>query len=227
VIVNRRAPIAPENFEGGRNGTEDNVDLRWNPNPECDVAGYEVFRSTNPLSTGAKISCPDPDDASLTYTTETSCVDTEAPASGPLYYHVRGLDTTAAGVLRPGTFSDTLIVPPSGANSLPTVPANVTSCIGGQPACVGPDGDPAPSGTIVVRWDTSTDTDGSVVAYRIYKDGTTYADRHDDFFPDLVSGGILAWLEYEDPDGNSHDYRVSAVDNNFGESGLSVPVTAP
>jgi prepilin-type N-terminal cleavage/methylation domain-containing protein len=225
VIVNRMAPIAPRNFEGGRNGSGDNVDLRWNPNPECDVAGYEVFRSSDPSSDGTKISCPDPDDASLPYTTETTCVDTSAPESGPLYYRVRALDTTAAGVLRGENFSSQVVVPESGTNNVPTPPVGVSSCIGGQALCVGPDGEAAPTGTVVIRWNPSIDLDGTVVAYRIYRDGDTYLDRHDDFFPD-PSGGILAWLEYADPDGEFHEYRVSGVDDDFGESALSEPVSA-
>ena len=115
-------------------------------------------------------------------------------------------------------------MPATGGNSVPTAPTNITSCTGGQVGCFGPNGLDAPSGQIVVRWDPSTDSDGTVSFYRIYRDGTAYADRWDDFFP--ASGGLLAWLEYA-PGTGSHTYRVSAVDNLFGESALSAPVTAP
>jgi hypothetical protein len=76
----------------------------------------------------------------------------------------------------------------------------------------------------VIRWDPSTDSDGSLSFYRIYRDGTTYTERWDDFFPD--TGGALAWLEYA-PGTGSHTYYVSAVDDVFGESALSASVTVP
>jgi len=59
--------------------------------------------------------------------------------------------------------------------------------------------------------------------YRIYRDGSSYEDRHDVFFP---GNGTLAWQEY-DPHGQSHTYRVSAVDDDFGESPLSDPLSVP
>jgi prepilin-type N-terminal cleavage/methylation domain-containing protein len=222
VIVNRIPPVAPTNFVGGRNGSGDRVDLRWNPNPECDVIGYRVFRSADPASTGTAINCnlgaPDP-----TLTTNVSCVDEAAPP-GPLYYRVVGVDSDQTGNPRNGTVSAQLTVPATGSNSLPSTPANLTTCTGGQPGCNGPDGEPAPSGQIVIRWDASTDSDGTIASYRIYRNGTTYADRWDDFFPE--AGGVLAWLEYDD-EGAPHTYRVTAVDDLFGESGLSAPITAP
>jgi hypothetical protein len=171
------------------------------------------------------VSCPDSAAPSATVTTKEWCVDESAPATGPLYYHVVGVDTMANGSLREGTPSAALVVPATGGNTLPTPPLAVTSCTGGQPGCNKSDGQPAPSGQIVVRWLPSTDLDGTVAFYRIYRDGTAYADRWDDFFPGS-SGGDLAWLEYA-PGSTSHTYRVTAVDNQFGESPLSAPVTAP
>ena len=221
VIVNRIAPVAPTNFVGGRNGSDDRVDLRWNPNPECDVIGYRVFRSTDPTTLGSAISC-DAGATDPTLTEAVSCVDESAPATGPLYYKVVAVDSTTAGTPRNGIESAQLTVPATGGNSLPTAPTNVTSCIGGQPDCNGPDGEPAPSGQIVVRWDASTDSDGTIASYRIYRNGDTYAHRWDDFFPD--TGGQLAWLEY-DAENAPHTYRVTAVDDLFGESALSAPVT--
>jgi prepilin-type N-terminal cleavage/methylation domain-containing protein len=225
VILNRREPIAPTDVAGGRNGSGDRVDVRWTPNPECDVIGYRVYRSTSAASLGTQVTCPDPDAPSTSVTTKEWCVDETAPATGPLYYHVVAVDTLANGSLREGTQSSALIVPATGGNSVPSTPTNVSSCTGGQPDCNKSDGTPAPSGQIVVRWDPSADSDGSVAFYRIYRDGTAYANRWDDFFPN-ASGGGLAWLEYA-PGTTSHTYRVTAVDDLFGESALSDPVTAP
>ena len=77
------------------------------------------------------------------------------------------VDTLASGALREGTRERAEVVPASGGNS-PADGAHRTSpsCIGGQPACNGPNGQPAPSGQIVVRWDPSTDSDGTIAFYR-------------------------------------------------------------
>ena len=223
VILNRREPYAPTNVGGGRNGSGNRVDIVWNPNPECDVIGYRVYRSTVSGALGSQVSCPDPAAPSATVTTKQWCVDETAPATGPLYYRVVAVDTMANGSLREGTQSAQITAPASGGNSMPTTPINLSTCIGGQTGCNGPSGQPAPSGQIVVRWDPSTDSDGSVSFYRVYRDGTGYADRWDEFYPGT---GQPAWLEYA-PGTGSHTYRVTAVDNEYGESALSAPVTAP
>ena len=89
--------------------------------------------------------------------------------------------------------------------------------------CTEPDGTPASDGATVIRWDASTDPDpgDSILFYRIYRDGSTYADRFGIFFPDAT--GALAWTDPDTPDGR-HTYRLTAVDKNFGESALSAPV---
>jgi hypothetical protein len=225
VILNRREPIAPTDVAGGRNGSGDRVDIHWTPNPECDVIGYRVYRSTSAGSLGTQVNCPDPVAPSNTVTTKHWCVDDFAPASGPLYYRVVAVDTLASGALREGTQSAQVIVPATGGNSVPSTPTNISTCLGGQPDCNKSDGTPAPSGQIVVRWDPSTDSDGTVAFYRIYRDGSAYSNRWDDFFPG-AAGGALAWLEYA-PGTTSHTYQVTAVDDLFGESALSASVTAP
>ncbi len=218
VVVNRMAPIAPDDVRGGRNGNGSDVDLQWAPNPECDVRGYRVFRSTSAVTLGTQVSCLGQADPQ--YTTEASCTDAGAPA-GTLYYSVVGVDIAPNGSLRNGAQSKQVVV--GGSNAPPTQPIGLTSCIGGQSGCNDPTGQPAPTGTIVVRWQPATDGDGQVQMYRVYRDGSSYADRHDVFFPE---GGELAWFEY-DPDGQVHQYRVSAVDDDFGESPLSDPISAP
>jgi hypothetical protein len=188
------------------------------------VIGYRVYRSTAAGSLGTQVNCPDPNAPNNTVTTKQWCVDEAAPSTGPLYYRVVAVDTLANGSLREGTQGAPVVVPASGSNAVPSTPTNLSTCIGGQAGCNGPNGLPAPTDQIVVRWDPSTDSDGNVQYYRIYRDGTAYSNRWDEFFPE--TGGQLAWLEYA-PGTGSHDYRVTAVDNLYGESGLSSPVTAP
>ena len=84
-------------------------------------------------------------------------------------------------------------------------------------------GVPADDGVLVVRWDASTDSDGTVQLYRIYRDGVAYANRHAAFYP--KAGELLSWIEPE-PDGFDHAYRISAVDDDFGESALSAELIA-
>ena len=223
VILNRREPLAPGAVVGGRNGSGDRVDIQWNLNPECDIEGYRLYRSTDPSSLGIQVNCPDPNAPSTTMTKKANCVDETAPASGPLYYRVVAVDTLASGAYREGTPSSVVTVPASGGNSLPTAPTNLTTCLGGQVGCVGPDGLAVPDGQIVIRWDPSTDSDGTIASYRIYRGGTAYANRWDNFFPE--TGGQLAWLEYDAPN-STQNYYVTAVDNLFGESAPSLPVSA-
>jgi hypothetical protein len=219
VILNRVVPIPPGNVQGGRNGSPNRVDLQWSTNPECDVVGYRVYRSTDPTSNGSPITCVGQTDP--VYTIKDDCIDDGAPDGVPLYYRVRAVDKDSDLNSREGEFSDQLVV--DGVNNTPSIPQGLSTCVGGEVDCVTPDGKAAPSGAIVVRWLPSVDVDGTVSFYRIYRDGTAYTNRHDQFFPD---GPIIAWLEYLAPDGNSHEYRVTAVDDDFGESGLSEPVTA-
>jgi hypothetical protein len=87
---------------------------------------------------------------------------------------------------------------------------------------------PAPPGTLtatasegntVLSWDASAgdpDAGDSVDFYRIYRDGTAYADRYD-------RTGTGAELTYTDTqtDGVAHLYRVVAVDTQLAESAFS------
>jgi len=220
VIVNRIVGgLAVENFAGGRNGNGNTVDVQWAPTPECDIVGYRVYRDDDPaFGSPSAVTCTGQGSATYVENTVTDCVDESAPG-GTMYYRVRPLDTNASGTLREGAWSTSVTA--GGSNSVPSVPQNLAYCIGGQVDCFGPDGEPAPSGVLVLRWDASTDSDGNVQFYRIYRDGTSYAARHDVFYP---NPGI-AWFE-PDSDGQTHTYRVSAVDDKFGESGLSAPLDA-
>jgi prepilin-type N-terminal cleavage/methylation domain-containing protein len=217
VILNRRAPLAVGDFDGGRNG-KGQVDLQWTASPECDVEGYRVYRSsTDDFATATQVTCADQD--RQTYTTKTTCID-DPPAADQLYYWVRAVDTLADASLREGDLSRLVV---EGTNLVPQAPTNLRSCVGGgfEP-CLGPDGDPVPPGVIVIGWDQPTDPDGTVAFYRVYRDGTDYSNRHGTFY---WTGGNIAWSEHA-PDDQAHTYYITAVDNDFGESAPSVGWTA-
>jgi prepilin-type N-terminal cleavage/methylation domain-containing protein len=219
VVLNRARPVKPSLFEGGRNGNGAFVDLDWKPNPECDVLGYKVYRSNSATGPWTEIACLG---QSGSYQEDTSCIDDNAPAGSPLYYQVRGVDTLPGGGLGLGTPTDALLI--AEGNLVPDKPTGVNACPGGTSGCNQPDGTPADDGVTVVRWNPATDPDGDpIYFYRIYRDGTSYADRVGQFFP---GSGSIAWTDPDSPNG-SHTYRVSAVDTEFGESQLSDPVTFP
>jgi hypothetical protein len=65
-----------------------------------------------------------------------------------------------------------------------------------------------------IRW---TGVSGQT-AYRVYRDGTTIADR-------IVKTPSLSFTDGND--GKRHDYYVTAVDSNFNESLPSLPAIFP
>lgn len=218
VTINRKPGATPAGFAGGRNGNGADVDVEWRANGEGDVLGYRVYRTD---AGGVRIAraCP-PAASSDQYLAATSCVDQAAPATGPLYYVVHAIDTAPGGALREGVATSPLTV--ADGNTVPSTPAGLTACSGGDPGCNGPDGLPAPAGTTVLTWSAATDPDADAISfYRIYRDGTGYAARLDRLYS---TGGALVYVDGS-PGGVAHDYRVSAVDARFGESALSTAVT--
>ena len=81
MIVNRRRPIAPHGFDGGRNGSSGFVDLQWVQNPECDVDGYRVYRSDTDGVLGTPITCIG---ETRTITEDINCLD-DPPAGWQFY----------------------------------------------------------------------------------------------------------------------------------------------
>jgi hypothetical protein len=217
VVVNRRAPIAPTGFSGGRNGSGNFVDLQWVQNRECDIEGYRVYRSNISGLLGTPITCIG---EAMDITEGINCLD--EPPLGPQYYTVVALDLPPGGTTpREGARSTPIVV--TVPSDRPPAPTNVGLCIGdGTTACVDPAGDPAPVGMVVVHWTPSTDPDG-IQFYRIYRNGTAFSNRYDDYFPSATDPAF-AWFEFDSSNG-PHTYRVSAVDGTFAESVLSSPVT--
>ena len=216
VVVNRRPPVPPIGFGGGRNGTGDFVDLQWLHSPECDIRGYRVYRSDTAGVLGNSIVCIG---ESADVTEEIGCLD--QPPAGTHYYTLKALDLDTSGGTREGAASQQITIGP--ATDRPPAPANVRLCIGdGTESCVDAAGDPAPVGMVVVSWDPSSDPEG-IQFYRIYRNGSAYADRHDDYFANADEPGF-AWFEF-DSQNAPHTYRVTAVDGSFAESELSDAVT--
>ena len=217
VVLNRTAPAAPGGFAGGRNGTPGHVDIEWHASTEPDVVGYRVYRSSSGGTKGTR-ACPATSAGADAVLQATSCVDTGASLLTTQHYVIASVDLDAAGNKREGTESAVLSAPLG--NVQPLTPLGLLVCLGATVGCIGPDGLQASAGTTVVSWDASTDADGTVAFYRIYRDGLTYADRYDRIYP---SGGPLRYVD-RNPGGQVHTYYVTAVDDDFGESPLSLPV---
>lgn len=214
VKLNRRVPFPPTHFSGGRNLNGSRVDVQWQPNQECDVNRYRVYRGTSSNSISTEVCAPTKDQP-------TECVDENAPGGVTLYYQVVGIDSPSGSTAeREGNRSAVLEVPPEAANAgPPSTPTGLTVCTGGNPGCDDIDGEPAPSGVPVLTWNESTDPDG-VAFYRVYRDGNAYADRLDVLFK--VAGKPLVFIDATAS--GPHSYRVSAVDSLFAESVLTDPV---
>jgi prepilin-type N-terminal cleavage/methylation domain-containing protein len=225
VLVNRFRPVAPQGFEGGRNGNSGGgihmVDLEWRGNAECDVLGYQVQREENGSGAWTDVECLG-QPAGLGYHEETTCTDTTAPAGSTLRYRVRAVDTLPGGGLGLGDFAGP--IPIDEGNNAPEAPTGLTACLGGSPGCLEANGEPASDGVTVLTWTAPPSPDGDgdeIYFYRIYRDGVDYTDRVAAYFH---GPGVLAWADPDTPDG-PHTYRVTAVDNRFAESDFSSAIT--
>jgi prepilin-type N-terminal cleavage/methylation domain-containing protein len=219
VVVNRRQAFPPPAFLAGRNLQDDLVDIRWGRNRECDVKGYRVYRGQAEGSITELVCTVEAGEP-------TQCIDDPSPggsppATFPLYYQVVAIDSNATGGDREGDRSAAFVVEAGNAHA-PDAPSAIMVCSGGNPGCVDSNGEVAPVGTAVLSWSPSTDSDGDEIAfYRIYRDGQTYAHRHDILFP--VVDKPLVFVDSSVT--GSHTYSVSAVDEHLGESELSGVVT--
>jgi prepilin-type N-terminal cleavage/methylation domain-containing protein len=146
LIVNRRVPYQPQNFDAGRN--DGNAYLEWTKNSERDVEGYHVYRKTG-VST-YQLVCD---------VKEVRCTENGMP-SGAQDYYVVAVDRDSSGNLREGAATSLFTIPAT--DTPPLAPAVVTAAKSGQ--------------NTVLSWTASTDPDvgDSILYYRIYRDGTNF-----------------------------------------------------
>jgi fibronectin type 3 domain-containing protein len=131
-------------------------------------------------------------------TGKTACLDT-APRGGssPVTYRVTALDHDTSGAIRESTpiYQSTIQVDQS-ANTAPDLGPVSLAYSGGLPT---------------LTWQPASDSDG-IRYYRIYRDGTAYADRYD-----VVSADQTSYTD-QSPDPGGNTYWVTAVDNRYDES---------
>jgi hypothetical protein len=139
-------------------------------------------------------------------TRATACQDTSPPSGTPSYYVVAD-DLDPSGDNRDGTASEPITVTTS--NQAPNTPPELTAT--------------RSDGVTTLTWTAASpaDPDGDSVAfYRVYRDGTAFADRYDR----TGSGAELSYIDSHTDD-TQHQYWVVAVDGQLAESNPVGPVT--
>lgn len=210
IRLNRDAPAAPQDVFGGWNSrwgdAKDLVELQWVRNTEPDVTGYRVYRKT---ASGDEVvpGCDAPSDPTFT-----DCIDLNPPTGATVEYYVVALDQNpSTGLPREGDKSLTLTA--TRATTKPNQPATLSAV---------QDDD-----SVVLVWDdapafTPPYTGSPVIFYRVYRDGTTLDHR-------IARTGQEALTTHRDigKASGSHQYYVTAVDENFSESDPLGPVAIP
>jgi hypothetical protein len=228
VSLNRFPPSIPCPLLGGYDkpgaatGNPPAVDFDWTPNVERDIKGYKVYwagadgvagggddvavcGASSPVQA---LSCQDANPSShglgslgntaVYYMTAVDQFDSESAASVPLVVTV-AVDQAPAAPLSPsgGSAPDYTIT-----SGQPTVTWSI------DPAVYGGALDPDPG--------------DQVIKYRIYRDGTAYANRIG-AVPIPTAGTSASFSDTNAPVG-AHTYYVTAVDNHYQESAPAGPV---
>jgi hypothetical protein len=240
VQINRRAPLAPSLFLGGRNnelagnGTIGGVDLDWLPSSDKDILYYRVYSRTGTSGTpvlehettdGSDTSWTDLTIAALpSYSWPGDCDPYPADPT-PVYYWVVAVDQNGSTV-RQGT---------------PTYEIDVNGCNHKPKNVSGFSKTANTDGTVTLDWDSPgspQDPDenaGDLLwGYRIYRwDDTDHSssvtpdDRYEYLVPPNVTScvagsGTKPWPCWTDtaprPNGVARAYCVRAVDIHLQES---------
>jgi prepilin-type N-terminal cleavage/methylation domain-containing protein len=203
IRLNRDLPQPPANLDGGWNALRGVAEMDWSRNPEPDVIGYRVYRDT---SSGRQLVCE-----FVNKPSQTSCVDGNPPSDPSFTYVVVGLDDDPdTGSPREGASSSLSV---TRSSTQPNAPALLTANASGD--------------DLVLNWILPLPAlppySGDAISfYRIYRDGTSIADRLGIRSPgsstSYTDGGAGA---------GGHKYWITAVDQNYSESPLVGPVSAP
>ena len=199
VLLNRRAPLAPQNMAGGRSDAGGGVvELEWTANAERDILGYRVYR-TGSTSIKARI-CPPATQGAEAVTTKLTCTDPD-PGVQPLYTLV-AVDRPTLGSPASGTRegdASTLVV--AGAGLRPGAPLSLVAVnVNGQ---------------VVLTWLVGLGL-AQPAFYRIYRDGVR-VDRTATSLPTFTDPVAL--------DGATRRYTVTGVSSQYNESAHSNEVT--
>lgn len=199
VSIDRRKPYPLCDFTGGRNPRHGGVvDLQWRASFEGDIVSYSVWRQRQGAEASDRLVCD------ALPATKIECTDDNVPSGGvALSYYVRARqDNWSFGQQLGDPSTHAIAAVAATPNVAPSAPGSVTLTPGATPQ---------------VSWTASSDSDGSIIFYRIYRDGQTVAKRYA-----RTSNGVGSTFAFVDKDagGSAHTYYVTAVDNEFAESTL-------
>ena len=199
--LNRSFPLTVTGFEAGRNSYQDVIDFQWEPNPERDIEGYEVWNAgpDNTLGNGNDtLVC------STGNVADTSCSSTDSPSGTPSYYVVakdRTDITVPTSAVRRSPYANVVTLP-SSAGSAPLAPILLPVALDTS------------SGNPQLTW-THLNQAG-VRYFRIYRDHCCdIADRYDS-----TSSNGLTWTD-PNPGNTQRRYWVTAVGADLNESSPS------
>ena len=194
VAIDRSTPYPLCGFDGGRNPQHGSVvDLQWRGSFEGDVVSYSVWRVKQGAEPSDKLVC------NAVRTTE--CSDRNPPTgTGAISYYVRPKQDNLQYAQALGPPTNLNIPAVTTANGPPTAPTGVTLTSGVQPT---------------ITWTGASDSDGSVLFYRVYRDGQTIDDRYG-----KTSDATTLTFSDRESGATGHTYYVSAVDDQFAESAL-------
>ena len=203
VMLNRRVPLAPSGFLGGRSGGGGGggnlVEMDWLPNVERDIIGYRVWRRG---ATGSTRICPAESAGENAVWTKLSCTDSNAPSGNQVTYDLRAVDRVDLG--SPSSLPRTLggdvssFTTASNTGTRLDEPGLSVTTVNGKPQL------------------TITPPAGTVLFYRVYRDGERIG---------RTTGNATLYLD-ANPTSTQHRYQVSAVhDPSYNEGRISGEVT--
>ena len=194
-------PTAPSNLTATYTNNNTNIYLSWNASTDTGtgVAKYEIQRKTNTTfyDTVAYVEAPDQNSQPATAWTDTS-----PPDGDSIWYRVRAIDWKD----NVSDWSNEAIVQTSGTDTNPpSVPTGVTASA-------------IDANSIRVRWNGSTDPEGHLKGYKIY--------RTDKGFLVEVSSDNLSYTDTGLMANTTYTYKVTSIDTYGNESAYSSPASA-
>jgi hypothetical protein len=213
VALNRRPPAGPTGFVAGRTLSPLDghpiVDFEWLPHGDRDVEGYRVYRVVGEPGGGDDaLVCPS---TGATPLGETTCQDMAPPDVDSVDYYVAAVDRDPDPPSDYRVGDRSVVRTVTKTNLPPYAPTSVTvSTSSGEP---------------VLSWSAVTPPDpnsgDAVEFYRIYRDGRAISNRYD-----RASATSTTYTDFRSGD-NAHQYWVTAVDAQLGESAPVQAVAAP
>ncbi|HEX8857087.1 MAG TPA: prepilin-type N-terminal cleavage/methylation domain-containing protein [Thermoleophilaceae bacterium] len=227
VALNRSCPQQPSGFQGGFNhrsttGHDNGVlEFQWDANQERDIVGYRVYWAGPDGAQGGGNDvqiCPA---SGTTPIPTTSCyADRPAGAGTSATYYVVAVDLR--DIMNPQS-------PPRQGD-----PRMLAMTDPGDPRPTWPDGTTLTAtldgGYPTLTWDqaASPATGHTIRFYRIYRDGDPSSlSNRNNWVGFSSSTPPFVWPDPSPGSTTSHQYWVTAVDDQFNESDPVGPVTSP